>query len=159
MNKKILGIKVSVWFKSIHVFMSCAWFGSVLAVILIYLYSNDSHSDDIIRYNSKLMESIDVFIIVPSSILCFIFGLLISWKTKWGFFQYKWIFFKLIIGTLLMLFGIFFLGPWILELNDVSEMNEFQWLQNKLGYSMIVQGFIIGIVILISTLKPWGKLK
>lgn len=158
-NKKLLGIKVPLWLKAIHIFMSCAWFGSVLAVVLIFLFSDDSQPEEIVRYNSQVMEAIDLYIIVPSSVLCYLFGVLISWKTKWDFFKYKWIVFKLVIGTALILFGIFFLGPWILDLNKASGMSEFQLIQMKLGYSMMVQAFIIGVVILISALKPWGRLK
>ena len=103
------------------------------------------------------MEQIDKFIIIPSSLLCYVFGLIISWKTNWGFFKYKWVFVKLIIGTGLILFGIFFLGPWIMEASTTSEVIEFKSLQNKLGIAMIVQAIIIGITILISTMKPWGS--
>ena len=155
---KILGIKPAIWHKSIHVFFACAWFGSVLAVILIYLLTEETASLKVLRHNSDLMEQIDKFIIIPSSLLCYVFGLIISWKTNWGFFKYKWVFVKLIIGTGLILFGIFFLGPWIMEASTTSEVIEFKSLQNKLGLAMIVQAIIIGITILISTMKPWGKL-
>jgi uncharacterized membrane protein len=156
---KVLGIKISIWYKTIHVFFACAWFGSVLSVILIYLFSNQASSLEILRNNSDLMERIDKFIIIPSSLACYLFGLLISWKTNWGFFKYKWVTVKLIIGTGLILFGIFFLGPWLMEANSISEFGQLQTLQNKLGISMIVQAVVIGVTILISTTKPWGRIK
>ncbi|MEZ4937023.1 MAG: hypothetical protein R2799_05470 [Crocinitomicaceae bacterium] len=156
---KILGIQHSIWLKSIHVLLACIWFGSVLAVILIYLLTSQSSEELIIRNNSELMEKIDLFIIVPSSVSCYFFGLWISWKTNWGFFKYKWVVFKLIMGSALILFGLFFLGPWILEANSAAELSEFQKIQDKLGVSMIVQAFFITITILVSTIKPWGKVK
>ncbi len=159
MKKKILGFKPSLWLKTAHVFTACAWLGSVLSVILIYLYSKEVSSEEILRQNSHLMEAIDIFIIIPSSILCYFLGLSISWKTNWGFLKYKWIFAKLIIGTNLILFGIFFLAPWVLQENAADSLEEFQSVQKKLGYSMIGQGVFIGMVVIISTLKPWGKLK
>ncbi|MCP4439861.1 MAG: hypothetical protein GY810_13030 [Aureispira sp.] len=156
---KVLGIKTSIWYKSIHVFFACAWFGSVLSVILIYLLSNQTTSIETLRNNSDLMENIDKFIIIPSSLACYLFGLLISWRTNWGFFKYKWVAVKLILGTGLILFGIIFLGPWIMESSSISELGKLHDLQNKLGVSMIGQAIVIGVTILISTIKPWGKIK
>lgn len=120
---KLLGIKKSIWYKTIHVFFACSWFGSVLAVVLIYLLSNQTNSYEILSHNSSLMGQIDKFIIIPSSLACYLFGLLISWKTNWGFVKYKWVFIKLILGTGLILFGIFFLGPWIMESSSTTEFD------------------------------------
>lgn len=155
---KILGINSSLWYKSAHVFFACAWFGSVLAVIIIYLFSSDQEPV-LFRHNSQLMERIDKFIIIPSSLLCYATGILISWKTNWGFFKYKWVVVKLIIGTSLILFGIFFLGPWIMAANTARDNEMFIAIQNKLGASMIGQAIVIATTIVISTIKPWGKLK
>lgn len=156
---KILGVKLPLWYKSIHVFFASAWFGSVLTVILIYLFSHQTQSLETLKHNSGLMEKIDVFVIIPSSLLCYLSGLLISWKTNWGFFKYKWVLAKFIIGTALILFGIFFLGPWIMESNQVSDFEILKSIQNKLGVSMIVQALVISITLLISTTKPWGKIQ
>lgn len=154
----MLGIKLPIWYKTLHVFFACAWFGSVLSVILIYLFSRNLDSFDMLMHNSILMEKIDKFIIIPSSLICYVFGLVISWKTNWGFFKYKWVVAKLVIGTALILFGILFLGPWIMESSEVSELDQLQIIQDKLGVSMMVQALVIGVTIVISTSKPWGKI-
>ncbi len=142
-----------------HVFFACAWFGGVLSVIVIYLLTPEKTSQEILINNSLLMERIDQFIIIPSSLLCYFLGLLISWKTNWGFFKYKWVVAKLVIGTALILFGAFFLAPWLMDANSTQDMNHFKSLQNKLGISMIVQAIVIAVTIVISTTKPWGKVK
>ena len=155
---KIFRINTSIWYKSLHVFFACAWFGSVLAVILIYLFTSGSN-EEIILNNGQLIEKVDQFVIIPSSLLCYLFGIVLSWRTSWGFIKYKWVFIKIILGTGLILFGIFFLGPWIMASNNTDNINDYQHIQNKLGAAMIVQAIIIGTTILISTTKPWGKLK
>jgi hypothetical protein len=67
----------------------------------------------------------------------------------------------LILGSVLILFGIFFLGPWILQ-GDATlaeGIEPYQALQNKLGISMMVQAFFILFLIIVSSTKPWGKRK
>jgi hypothetical protein len=105
------------------------------------------------------MEKIDYWLIIPSSICCYSFGLLISWKTNWGFTKYKWIIVKLVLGTLLILFGIFFLNTWIVHSSETVTTNiaEYQLTQRKLGISMMMQATVIAFLIIISNLKPWGK--
>lgn len=146
--------------KFLHVTFACAWFGSVLAVVLIYLFTRDETSFEVVISNNFLIEKIDHFIIIPTSLACYFSGLFMSWKTHWGFFKFKWIIAKLLIGTLIILFGIFFLGPWILDSAESLKTNipEYRSIQNKLGISMIIQSLVILFVIFISTTKPWGRM-
>lgn len=147
--------------KTFHVLFACLWTGAVAAVVLIFWFTDTNASREIILHSSWLIDQIDRFIIIPSSILCYGFGLLLSWQSHWGFFKFKWIAVKLILGTLLILFGIIFLGPWVMA-SDVllaqGNFTDYQQIQAKLGVSMTVQLFVILVVIIISTTKPWGRL-
>lgn len=158
-GKTLAGIRLETWYKALHVVFACAWFGAVLAVVLLYVLTQVGDAPFDLRTNAALIEKIDHFIIIPSSLACFLTGLLISWKTNWGFVKYQWVLSKLVIGSALILFGIFFLGPWILKSSEVLEHDlvSFEQLQDQLGISMIFQAFFILVVILISTTKPWGK--
>ena len=158
---KVLNIKNSIWFKTFHIFFVCCWFGAVLSVILIYLFTSSNDLQTVIVNNNQLIEKIDIYIIIPSSILSYLTGLLISYKTNWGFFKFKWVTVKFVLSTALILFGIFFLGPWILKSKDlyISDIHAYSNLQHKLGVSMIIQAFVIAVTIFISATKPWGKLK
>jgi hypothetical protein len=87
--------------------------------------------------------------------------MLLSWKSNWGFFKFKWLVFKLIVGTSLILFGVLFLGPWVMASDALLEQGDwttYQAIQAKLGVSMTIQLGIILIVIIVSTTKPWGKM-
>lgn len=155
-----LNSNIRDWYKYIHILTASIWLGSVLCVILIYFNTNHVNDIFIIRNNNVMMEKIDYWLIIPSSVLCYFSGLVISWKTNWGFFKYKWIVVKLIIGSLLMLFGIFFLNIWIVESSEAITNNiaDYKKTQLKLGISMIVQSFFIICLIGISSIKPWGKI-
>lgn len=156
----LLNIHIRNWYKAIHVLSASIWLGAVLCVILIYLLSAQTNEINILQNNNSIMEKIDYWFIIPASICCYFSGLLISWKTNWGFTKYKWIVVKLILGTLLILFGIFFLNIWIVDSSETVLENiiEYQKVQKKLGVSMVVQSLFIIFLILISNLKPWGKI-
>lgn len=160
--KKVFNILVQHWYKSFHVLFACLWTGAVAAVVLIFWMIDPAASQEIMLHSSLLMDKIDKFIIIPSSLLCYVFGLILSWKTNWGFLKFKWIVVKLVTGTALILFGIFFLGPWVMASDTLLEQGDFlsyQHIQRKLGVAMSAQLLVILIVILISTTKPWGKIQ
>ncbi len=154
-----LNIHIRNWYKAFHVLFTCIWFGSVLSVILVYLFSYRTTEPSLLMNNNLIMEKIDYWLIIPASICAYFSGLLMSWKTNWGFFKYKWIIVKLIFGTILILFGMFFLNTWIVHSSETvtADIIEYQLTQKKLGISMIIQAAVIAFLIIISNLKPWGK--
>jgi len=87
--------------------------------------------------------------------------------TPWGFFKYRWITVKWIITVSLILFGTFFLGPWINQMAFIS-VNEYasalvnpNYLYDEkmnMTWGSIQFGINIFLVI-ISVLKPWKQLK
>jgi len=159
--KKIFNILLQDWYKTFHVLFACLWTGAVAAVVLIFWMTDGNDSQAIILHSSLLIDRIDKFIIIPSSVLCYVFGLILSWKSNWGFFKFKWLVFKLIVGTSLLLFGVFFLGPWVMASDAILEQgdwNTYQIVQAKLGVSMTIQLVIILLVIIVSTTKPWGRM-
>ena len=159
--KKLFNILLQHWYKTFHVLFACLWTGAVAAVVLIFWMTDANDSQAIVLYSSLLIDRIDKFIIIPSSILCYVFGLILSWKSNWGFLKFKWLVFKLIVGASLIMFGILFLGPWVMVSDVLLEQENwstYQAVQAKLGISMTIQLVIILIVIIVSTTKPWGKM-
>jgi len=156
---EILNIHVRNWYKAFHVLSTCIWFGSVLSVILVHLLSIGVTQEKALPFYNGIMEKIDYWLIIPSSICSYLSGLLMSWQTNWGFFRYKWIIVKLVLGTSLILFGIFFLNTWIVRASETvfDNIPEYNVTRMKLGISMVVQALVIAFLIVISNLKPWGK--
>lgn len=155
----LLNIHVRNWYKAFHVLCTCIWFGAVLSVILVYLFSYRTTNPELLVNNNSIMEKIDYWLIIPASLCSYFSGLLMSWKTSWGFTKYKWIVVKLVLGTLLILFGMFFLNTWIVRSAETvtGNISEYQLTQKKLGISMMAQAVVIAFLIVISNLKPWGK--
>lgn len=158
---KFLNIHFNLWLKGLHILFTCFWLGAVFSVVIIFLLTSQETNTILVVSNSELMKKLDFYIIIPFSGLSYLSGLLLSLKTNWGFFKYKWIVCKLIVSTLLILFGVFFLAPWIYKSQELvlSDYSEYQQIQMKLGISMIIQFFIILLLVFISAIKPWKKVK
>jgi hypothetical protein len=113
------------------------------------------------------VKAIDDIVVVGGAIGCLFTGLVYSLMTPWGFFKFRWITVKWISTVLLILFGTFFLGPWLNEMTHISA-NEYalaltnpQYLYDEkmnMTWGSIQFGVNI-LLVIISVLKPWKRLK
>ena len=155
------------WLKVFHLLFVGAWIGGQMSFILIqnvkYQLALPAHQYGIIA----ALKAIDDIVIIGGAVGCLFTGLVYSLATSWGFFKYRWVTVKWITTVLLILFGTFFLGPWINEMAYISA-NEYASALVNLNYlydekmntawGSIQFGINIFLVI-ISVLKPWKRLK
>jgi len=113
------------------------------------------------------LDFIDLFILVPGAIGTFLTALVYSIWTNWGWFKHNWIIVKWIICIFGMIFGTFWLGPWISEMAQIAQeigmeaLTDPRYLSNRsksLTFGTIQTGTVI-FALFISTLKPWKKKK
>lgn len=162
---KKLGLKGKQWLKGFHVFFSCAWIGAALSMVLLnFVKGHPVNGDELYAVNASL-KLLDDFIIIPSAIGCLVTGLLFSWLTNWGFTKFYWVIVKLMGNIATVLFGTFFLGPWVNGMEAISKVERILSLQNPtyLHYAKMnayfgsfQAAFLIALVF-ISVFKPWGK--
>ncbi len=92
-------------------------------------------ASDIVRIVSWLFSKIssskfiDDFIIIPGAMGCLLTGLIYSVFTNWGWFKYNWIIVKWCINIYGVIFGTFWLGPWLNSLLSISKT------EGMLGFS------------------------
>ena len=111
------------------------------------------------------MKFIDDFIIIPGAFGSLITGLIYALFTNWGFFKYRWITVKWIINVGGILFGTFYLGPWLNSMPLISAklgleaLSDPAYLYNKTMNSWFgpVQVATLIFAAFISVLKPWKK--
>jgi hypothetical protein len=105
--------------------------------------------------------------LVPGAIGTFLTALIYSIWTNWGWFKHNWITVKWIICIFGLVFGTFWLGPWVGEmaaiakdkgLDALSDPNFIRNRQNSMIYGTL-QGLTVIFAAFISTLKPWKKKK
>lgn len=162
---KQIGLKGKAWLKGFHIFFACTWIGAAVSMVLLNLVRGHISSGDEIWAANASIKLIDDYIIIPSAFGCLITGILFSWLTNWGFVKFNWVIVKYIINIAAILFGTFFLGPWVNGMEEISRVERIAALQNTTYLHSVqmsasfgaLQAFTLIVAAFISVFKPWGK--
>lgn len=163
---KKLKPKQKTWLVSFHVFFAGTWIGAGIC-LLVLIFSNNASGGDMLHGFNLASKIVDDFVIIPAAIGSLLSGLFISLLTNWGFFRFKWVTIKWILTVGSILFGTFFLGPWLNGMEALSTTEGFQIAQSETyqhSLQMIksfgnLQVASLIFMVFISVLKPWGKWK
>ncbi|MEC4804858.1 MAG: DUF2269 family protein [Jaaginema sp. PMC 1079.18] len=160
-----LNIKQKNWLVAAHVTFAGIWFGTGLCLVVMVLRNAHNPNGDGLYAVNEMAKFLDDFLIIPTATLSLLTGFFLSWLTNWGFVKHYWVMTKWFLTISLIVFGTFWLGPWINAVTSISEAERLQALANPLYvldnraliWGGIVQTFCLAIVIAISILKPWGR--
>lgn len=155
------------WLKFLHIVFSMSWFGGSLSLValLFFIPQPESASDLVLQH--IIFYRVATIIVATASVLSLITGLLLCWKTNWGFFRHWWVMIKLFVTILVIVFCIIVSGPAAEELIELSRTFGMQALHNEfyLNEKMlvaIVQPVIFALLVFLgylSVFKPWSKRK
>jgi hypothetical protein len=149
----------------LHVLFASTWIGGVAALILVSLVGRSPRGGDALALARDAMQWIDWVIIIPSCLGSLATGFLFSWLTNWGFFRHWWLVIKWALTTAMILFGIFFLGPWVDGTAKLAAERGLVALGDPgytatalrvLGFS-VLQIALLVLMLFLSTFKPFGK--
>jgi len=165
---KRIGAAGRKWLNGTHIFFASAWMGAAICLTLLRLltWTNDVQADgDILYAVNVALKLIDDAVIIPAALGTLLTGLLISIYTPWGFFRHRWVTVKWAVTVLAILFGTFFLGPWVNELTSLTdEFRTVSVVESRFQVLMMhhtlwggIQTTILIATVFISALKPWGK--
>lgn len=162
---KKLGLTGKAWLKGVHIVFACLWIGAAVSMLILTFVRGHISTGDELWAVSASVKIIDDYIIIPSAIGCLITGILFSCFTNWGFFKFNWIIVKYVINIAAILFGTFYLGPWVNGMEVISRIEGLSALQNTtyLQYYQMnsnfgtLQAFLLIFAAVISVFKPWGK--
>lgn len=163
---KKLSMKQQAWLNSIHILFASLWVGAAVSMLLVLFTRNPANGDELHAIDATL-KHIDDFVIIPAAIGSLLTGLLISWLTPWGFFRFVWVTIKWVATIAMMIFGTFWLGPWLNGMEALSATERIGALQNETylyNQSMnaifgSIQALLLVFLIFISVIKPWKKWK
>jgi hypothetical protein len=164
-NYMKLGIKPKNWLLSAHIAFAALWTGTVLSMVLIAFRNRNTFNGDELHALNSIINLLDDFIVIPSSIGSVLTATFLCWFTNYGFFKFYWVIVKWILTVMLMLFGTFWLFPWANAATSISDAERLQAFENPL-YLFDIKGVLIGctvqvlclvVIIAISVLKPWGR--
>jgi hypothetical protein len=159
------GRKWSLW---VHALSSSLWLGSALAMMVLTFAKGRTPDDGAQLYAFCLcVKLIDDFVIIASCGVSALSGMLLAWKTPWGFFKHWWVAVKLVITVALLCVGAGLLGPWINETEALARSHaglvqglpRYHTVERNVTVLGSVQLLILGFVLYASIFKPWGKLR
>ena len=161
---KHLGLKGRQWLKFFHILFAALWVGGGVSLILMQATLSTTQAGALHGVDLA-MKFIDDFIIIPGAVGSLLTGLLYSLFTNWGFFKHRWVTVKWIINVGGVIFGTFWLGPWLNGLPPISAelglkaLSDPVYLHNKtmnMWFGPIQVATII-FAVWLSVLKPWKK--
>jgi hypothetical protein len=160
-----LDVKQKNWLVSAHVASGAIWLGTGLCLVIMGIKNIDAPNADALYAINEICKFLDDFVIIPTATLSSLTGLFLCWFTNWGFFKHYWVITKWVLTTLAIVFGTFWIGPWINAMTSISATERLQALQNPLymfdNYGIIWGGLAINltllVIIAVSLLKPWGR--
>jgi len=98
------------WLKGAHLIFVCLWVGGALGVMVI---QNGGGAGEALFGRDVAARLVDDFVVIPGAMGSLLTGLIYSLFTPWGFFKHRWVAVKWFITLYGVLFGTFFLGPWL----------------------------------------------
>ncbi len=149
-----------------HVLSSSLWFGAVLAMMVLAVAKDRvPQSPAELRAFCLCVKLIDDFVIIATCGAAALSGLLLSWKTKWGFFVWWWVGVKLVLTLTMLAVGALWLGPWINEIEALARVDagglralpRYGALNGRVLGIGGAQFVVLGFVLYASVFKPWGK--
>lgn len=160
-----LSVRAKNWLKIFHLFSVAAWLGGQMCLISLQMAKAQLALPEHQYAILMAINEIDTIIIVSGAMGCLITGLIFSAMTPWGFFKHRWITVKWIFTVLLILFGTFFLGPWMNDLASLSKLEfanvvlneKYLYIENLSTIFGNLQFAILIFLTVVSVLKPWKK--
>lgn len=150
--------------KVVHIICAILWFGSALVMNLLrHLVA--VHDAAGMYWMARILEAIDMRILVPGAVGCLLTGVIYGAFTSWGFFRHRWLTVKWALTLIMMIFGTFYMGP-LVKGNVVigkaildGAPSTAQYWQNvdANAYAGLLQLVLLTIVTIISVFKPQKK--
>jgi hypothetical protein len=161
---KKFSAKGQKWLKCIHIFFASLWVGGAVTINLMNFTLKAADGMQLYGINLA-MKFVDDFIIIPGALGSLITGIVYAVFTNWGWFKHNWIIVKLVINIFGVIFGTFWLGPWLNLLPKLSKIQGMDALTNTVyihNQNMLFvwgpfQTVTIIFALFISVLKPWKK--
>ncbi|WP_027192220.1 hypothetical protein [Fundidesulfovibrio putealis] len=154
------------WLKSLHILFGGSWVASGVCITVMGAFQEPGngavlHGFDLSR------KFIDDFLVIPAAVGCLLTSVAYSLFTGWGWFRHRFVTVKWCICIFGIVFGTFWLGPWLNALPPLSGTEGLGALSNRAYaeartlnfWGALFQNATLVFALFISTLKPWGRTK
>ncbi|MBF9134838.1 hypothetical protein I0C86_38835 [Plantactinospora sp. S1510] len=140
---------------TLHVVTAVGWLGVDVVLLTLGVAGVRGAAPDVVY---PAIGLIGLTLFVPLSVLAWLVGIVSALFTPWGLLRHRWVMVKLIITTVMLGAVLFALLP---NLRTAAELGTATPADARLGLLMapIVSTTLLVIATVLSTYKPWGRLR
>jgi uncharacterized membrane protein len=166
-KKKSSNPTLRKWLKFLHIVFSMSWFGGSLSLLALLFFIPLPESASALVYRNITYNRVATTIVATASFLSLISGLLLCWRTHWGFFRHWWVIVKLFVAIAVIVFCMIVIGPAAGELMELSRTLGMEALHHEfyLNIRMLISvaqptiSVLLIFLVYLSVFKPWSKHK
>lgn len=151
--------------KMFHVLCLSIWMGGGVALLVLGFVRPETTAEAYLH--ARVMQAIDVYMVIVFASALLLTSLLYSLFTHWGFVRHWWVIVKWVILVFQILFGALVLGPYASENLSMARsmtgpLSDYPKYFDNLDMTTILGGIQLALlvfVIFVSVWKPWGRTK
>lgn len=140
---------------TVHIATAVAWLG-VDAVLLTLGLAGLRGADPAVVYPAAAL--VGSVLLAPLSVAVWVFGLLSGLLTRWGVLTWWWVVVKFTVTTVMVGLVLFRLTPMLRSAGELGAALP-AGARSDLLAAPIVSGSLLLLTVVLSTYKPWGRLR
>lgn len=109
----------------------------------------------------EIAHLLDRWVLILLSLGSLTTGLLLGLKTKWGLVRYRWVAVKLLLTLALLVFAPIWMGGWVIEAVRLAKLLDpaYSAVRDELLTGSVSTVITLALILVISVVKPWGRLR
>lgn len=140
----------------VHVCAAASWLGVTLGLLALALNASTSKSLATTESSVQSMKVFTDWLVLPSALLTFVTGVVLSLGTAWGLARHRWVLTKLLLTAATTTASVFALRPGV---NEAAEITSGGGSLNApldlvMGPAVSLCAYLL--MMALSVLKPWG---
>lgn len=140
---------------TLHIATAVSWLGADL-VLFVLVAAGAGGRDPVTVYPAAAL--IGSILLAPLSVLVWLIGVLNATLTRWGLLTWWWVAVKLAGTTVMTILVVFLLTPRLLAAADAGALLPAAE-RVELLVPPIVSGTLLVLLTVLSTYKPWGRIR
>jgi len=148
--------------RTLHLLGISAWIGGGIGILLLLALDCRTESHSELQAFNRVIDAIDDCIIAPGAIITMLSGVLLAQARRLPVLHNSFFSLKLYCTAGAILFGLFFVAPWLEKLliysrlDDMAVFDDLRYARSFLVSSVgcAVQSLVVFALLLVSVLRP-----
>lgn len=140
---------------TLHLVTSLGWLGVDLVLLALGVAGLRGADPEVVYPAAALLVT---WLFAPLSVLVWLVGLASALLTPWGLLRWRWVLVKFAVTTVVLTLVLLLLTPRVRHLGELAGAAD-DHLRADLVVAPTVSSTLLLVVTVLSTYKPWGRLR